>query len=113
VTVGVRVGEAVGVRVTVAVFVWEGVTAGPWLDVPSRMGADSGVRVARGVSVGIADGPNVALGSMGRATGTVVAGKNWFATGSPNRAEATVDESNTNASNSHCHPASMYSLRVR
>jgi hypothetical protein len=40
-------------------------------------------------------------------------GNNRFATGSPNKADATANEVNTNASASHCQPASMYALRVR
>jgi hypothetical protein len=39
--------------------------------------------------------------------------RNWFATGSPKRAEATVLENNTSASTSHCQPASMCERRVR
>jgi len=75
----------------------------------------SGVGVRLSVRVGT-DG-TVALGSGVRGTGTfveVTAGaRNWLASGSPRTAEATVEESRTSASASHCQPASMCALRVR
>jgi hypothetical protein len=42
-----------------------------------------------------------------------VGGKIWLATESPKKAEATVEESKTSASASHCQPASMWERRVR
>jgi len=59
-----------------------------------------GVRVGRGVLVGV----RVAVGD---------GGKSWFATGSPNKADATTDENKKMASASHCQPASIYERRVR
>ncbi len=59
-----------------------------------------GVRVGRGVHVGL----SVAVGG---------GGKSWFATDSPNKAEAAANENNTIASAHHCQPASMYARRVR
>ena len=59
-----------------------------------------GVRVGRGVPVGV----SVVVGA---------GGKSWFATGSPNKADAVATENNTMASASHCQPASIYALRVR
>jgi hypothetical protein len=52
-----------------------------------------GVRVGSGVRVGV----TVRVG---------VGGKNRFAIGSPNKADAIVNENNTIASVSHCQPAS-------
>ena len=40
-------------------------------------------------------------------------GKSWFATGSPNKADAPTNENKTIASDSHCQPASIYARRVR
>ena len=59
-----------------------------------------GVRVGRGVPVGVI----VAVGGSG---------KIWFATVSPNKADATANEDNTIASANHCQPASIYAWRVR
>lgn len=76
----------------------------------------SGVNVAVGVSVFIDDGRGVVVGN-GVCVGVSVAvgdgGKTWFATVSPNKADATTSENNTIASANHCQPASMYALRVR
>ena len=78
-----------GVNVIVAVFVW----------------VNEGVKVAfgRGVVVGVCEGEVVAVGG----------GKSRFATGSPNKADAVLNENNANARISHCHPASTYARRVR
>jgi len=58
------------------------------------------VRVGRGVLVGV----SVVVGD---------GGKSWFATGSPNKADATTEENKMIASASHCQPASIYARRVR
>lgn len=66
---------------------------------------DDGIRVAvgSGVRVGACVGEAVAVGG----------GKSWFATGSPNKAEAALKENNTNARVNHCQPASTWARRVR
>ena len=65
-----------------------------FVDVGSEVRVGSGVLV--GVRVVVGDG-----------------GNSWFATGSPNKADATTDENKTIASASHCQPASIYERRVR
>ena len=79
----------------------------------------SGVRVAVGVPVFVGEGISVAVGRGGRVgvwVGEAVAvggGKSWFATGSPNKADATLNENNTDARVNHCQPASTWARRVR
>jgi hypothetical protein len=80
------------------------VNVGEGVNVPSDVG------VALGLSVGVKEGTGVSLGSavcVSVTIGVTVPGKIWFATGSPNRAEATVEENKTSANKSHCQPASM------
>lgn len=114
VVVGVR--EAVGVRVGEGVL--EGVRLGPVVWERSAVGVrvTAGVRVSVGTAVEIGEETIVtAVGEfeMDRSTGTGVRARIWFATGSPNKAEATVEENKTSARSSHCQPASIYALRVR
>ena len=76
----------------------------------------SGVAVTLAVLVGIGAGASVELGSAvrrGMEIGRAVGEKIRFAMGSPNKADATVEENNTSARINHCQPASMYVLRVR
>jgi len=102
------------------VFVWVGVEDGMAVSVRVGVGVGvrvpSGVNVAVGVSVFVDDGTGVRVG-RGVHVGVIVAvgggGKSWFATGSPNKADATANENNTIANASHCQPASMYARRVR
>lgn len=72
--------------------------------------------MAVGVSVFVEDGRGVVVG-RGVCVGVSVTvgegGKIWFATVSPNKADAATNENNTIASANHCQPASMYALRVR
>jgi len=72
--------------------------------------------VAVGVSVFVDVGRGVRVGG-GLCVGVSVAvgggGKSWFATDSPNKADATTNENKTIASVSHCQPASIYARRVR
>lgn len=82
--VKVRVPSGVNVAVDVFVFVGEGM----------RVAVGSGVRV--GVKVEVGGG-----------------GKSWFATGSPNKADATLNENKTSARVNHCQPASTCARRVR
>lgn len=73
----------------------------------------SGVNVAVAVFVFVDEGMRVALG-RGVIVGVAVGGgKSWFATGSPNMAEATLNENKTSANASHCQPASTCARRVR
>lgn len=70
----------------------------------------AGVRVAVNVRVRVAEGIGVSSGPVveaGSETGISVGEKIWLATGSPNKAEATVEENRTSASSSHCQPASI------
>lgn len=74
------------------------------------MRVPAGLGVAVGRSVCVAEGASVALGgesTRDRSTGIAVGEKICCATGSPNRADATVEESKTSARSSHCQPASM------
>lgn len=106
--VGRGVRDIVGVRLGICVLV----NVAEGVSVPSGLG----VIVSVGFSVAVAEGAGVALGSgvtIGKSTGMSVRGKIWLATGFPNKAEATVDDSKTSASSSHCQPASVYALRVR
>jgi len=76
---------------------------------------NSSVAVAAGVSVPVAEGRSVAVGRgvfVGDAVGPGVGGKNWFATGSPTRAEATLNENRRSASSSHFQPASICARRI-
>ena len=76
----------------------------------------SRVRVAVGLSVAVGKRTTGALGSgvkRGMSVEADVGGKIWLATESPKKAEATVEESKTSASASHCQPASMWERRVR
>ncbi len=98
---GVLVGEGDAVKVGVGV------------NVPS------GVKVAVAVLVFVGDGIRVAVGSVVR-VGTCVgegeavgSGKSWFATGSPNNADAALKENNTSARVNHCQPANTCARRVR
>jgi hypothetical protein len=114
VVVGVR--EAVGVRVGEGVL--DGVRLGPAVWERSAVGVRvaTGVRVSVGTAVEVEEGTiaaAVAEVEMGRSTGRGVSARIWFATGSPNKAEATVEENKTRARSSHCQPASIYALRVR
>ena len=64
----------------------------------------------------VGDGIKVAVGSgvpVGAIVGVGGGGKSWFATESPNNADARLNENNTNARASHCQPASTYARRVR
>ena len=80
------------------------------------MRVPSGVNVAVSVSVFVGGGTSVAVG-RGVSVGVLVrvggGGKSWFATGSPNKADATLKESSINATVSHCQPASTCARRVR
>ena len=58
--------------------------------VADRMRVEVGRGVLEGVMVGVGGG-----------------GKSWFATGSPNKADAKLNENNTSARVSHCQPASI------
>ena len=79
----------------------------------------SGVTVAVAVCVFVGGGMRVAVGGGVRVrvgVGSAVAvggGKSWFATGSPNKADAALNEKSTSARASHCQPASTCSRRVR
>lgn len=79
----------------------------------------SGVKVAVAVLELVGDGIRVTVGRgvrVGVCVGEVVAvggGKSWFATGSPNKAEARLNENKTNARINHCQPASTWARRVR
>ena len=84
---GVRVPSGVKVTVAVSVLVTEGVR----------------VAVGGGVVVGVCEGKGVTVGG----------GKSRFATGSPNKADAVLNENKINARISHCHPASTCARRVR
>jgi hypothetical protein len=56
----------------------------------------------------VADGKRVALGKgvvVGEAVGVRDGGKNWFASGSPTSAEATLNENRKSARRSHFQPA--------
>jgi len=50
---------------------------------------------------------------VGDAVGPAVGGKNWFATGSPTSAEATLNENRKSASSSHFHPVIIWARRIR
>lgn len=50
---------------------------------------------------------------MGEAVGPRVGGKNWFASGSPTSAEATLNENRTSARRSHFQPAIIRARRIR
>lgn len=86
------------------------------LGVPVTVNEDadvpSGVRVAAGVLVRVCVAEGIAVSlegevEIGMEMGAAVGGKNWLATGSPNKADATVEENKTSAKTSHCQPASM------
>ena len=92
------------------VLVSVGVKLGVGVKVPS------GVNVVVGVSVCVDDGRGVRVGKEVNVAVSVAVGgggKSWFATGSPNNADATTNENKTIASVSHCQPASIYARRVR
>jgi len=92
------------------VLVSVGVKLGVGVKVPS------GVNVVVGVSVCVDDGRGVRVGKEVNVAVSVAVGgggKSWFATGSPNNADATTNENKTIASANHCQPASMYARRVR
>lgn len=73
----------------------------------------SGVNVAVAVLVFVGEGGRVAVG-RGVVVGVVVGGgKRRFATGSPNIADAALNENNTKARVNHCQPASIWARRVR
>ena len=100
----VIVGVGLGVKVAEEVCVGVGVKV------------NSSVAVAVGVSVRVAEGRRVAVGGgvcVGDAVGPGVGGKSWFATGSPTRAEATLNENKKSASSSHFQPASIWARRIR
>lgn len=63
---------------------------------------DEGMRVE--VGIGVLVGVMVGVGG---------GGKSWLATGSPNKADAILNENNTSARVSHCQPASTCARRVR
>jgi hypothetical protein len=102
--VGDRVGASVRVGEGSAVIVGVTVTVAEAVNVPS------GVSVGLLIFVGVDDGGDVVVGrsvaTVG-VTGRAVAANKRFATGSPNKAEATVDVKKTSASRSHCHPTSI------
>jgi len=58
--------------------------------------------VSGGINVSLESDVEIAI-----AMGAAVNGKKRFATGSPNKADATVEENKTSANTSHCQPASM------
>lgn len=110
VNVDVRVAD--GVKLGRGVIVLVGVRLGVsvWVNVREGVKVPSGVVVAAGGFVAVKEGLDVVLGrkvELGITMGETVAGKNRFATGSANKADATVDENSTNATASHCQPASM------
>ena len=111
VTVGVRVGEGVWVALAIKVGVTVGVCVNPSVTSSvAAVGVLAGVRVAVTVRVRVDEGTGVSSETVveaGSKTGISVGEKIWFATGSPNKAEATVEENRTSASSSHCQPASM------
>lgn len=64
----------------------------------------------------VGEGIRVAVGSgvhVGVIVGVGGGGKSWFATESPNTADAALNENKTNARVSHCQPANTYARRVR
>ena len=113
VEVDVRVADGGSVGVTVTVRVCEGIAVGVRLaigKVNEAVKLPSGAKLGVAKSVGVEDGIDVALGDaveMGITIGSAVGGKNWFATGSPNKADTTVEENKTSANASHCQPASV------
>jgi hypothetical protein len=63
----------------------------------------------------VAEGRRVALGKgvgVGEAVGVRVGGKNWFASGSPTSAEATLNENMKSARRSHFQPAIIWARRI-
>jgi hypothetical protein len=73
----------------------------------------SRVNVAVAVIVFVGEGRRVAVG-RGVIVGVAVGGgKSRLATGSPNKADAALDENNTKARINHCQPASTCARRVR
>ena len=71
--------------------------------------------MAVGVSVFVGEGTSVRVGRgvpVGVIVGVGGGGNSWFATESPNSADARLNENNTSARVSHCQPASTYARRV-
>lgn len=69
-----------------------------------------------GVFVFVGEGIRVEVGSgvhVGVIVGVGGGGKSWFATESPNKADAALNENKTSARVNHCQPASTYARRVR
>jgi hypothetical protein len=99
---GEGVREALGVRLGISV----------WVNVREGVKVPSGVVVAVGgfVEVAVMVGREVGLGrkvELGITVGDAVDGKNRFATGSPSKAAATVEENKTTAMGCHCQRACM------
>ena len=85
------------------------------LGVAEAVRVPSGVKVAVDVGVRVGDGISVAVGRGVAVDVTVGVGdsRSWFTTGSPNIADATVNESKRSARISHCQPAIIWARRVR
>jgi hypothetical protein len=110
------VGVTVEVEVTVAVRVEVGVDVAEEVCVGVGVNVNSGVAVLVGISVRVAEGRGVAVGRVvcvGEAVGPAVGGKNWFASGSPTSAEATLNENRKSARRSHFQPAIIWARRIR